>query len=232
MLVLFIVSFCVYKVKIKEVAQNNETIEALTDSLQRQDSLLALKDVVIGALRRENDSVNATNQQLQQIFNLNEQFKVLSENSALSYVPEKKMFVAKDFIGIEIFEPNDDKIKSEYVNKVKEVGRSLEYLVKELYEKSPKQSFQLVIEGYAAIEWEKKLNHSYKPDDRDVYILSYKRALAVYNKWRDENINLRKYNTEIIIAGSGLNGINRDNKNENNNKRFVIQIIPKIAKPK
>lgn len=44
-------------------------------------------------------------------------------------------------------------------------------------------------------------------------------------------INLRQYNMEIIIAGSGFNGINRDKTVEENNKRFVIQIIPKISKP-
>ena len=43
--------------------------------------------------------------------------------------------------------------------------------------------------------------------------------------------DIRKYNTEVIIAGSGFNGINRDTIIEDNNKRFIIQIIPKIIKP-
>lgn len=64
-----------------------------------------------------------------------------------------------------------------------------------------------------------------------MYWLSYKRALALYNKWRSQGLNLRDYNTEIIIAGSGFNGINRDNRVEDNNKRFIIQIIPKVSRP-
>lgn len=61
--------------------------------------------------------------------------------------------------------------------------------------------------------------------------MSYERALALYNRWRNEGrIDLRKYNTEIFICGSGLNGINRDWETEANNKRFVIQILPKIRK--
>ena len=51
------------------------------------------------------------------------------------------------------------------------------------------------------------------------------------NSKESKELDLRKYNTEIIIAGSGFNGNNRDNKVEENNKRFIIQIIPKIMRP-
>ena len=63
-------------------------------------------------------------------------------------------------------------------------------------------------------------------------ILSYQRALVLYKRWAEQGLNLRKYNTEIIIAGSGFNGTNRDQRIEENNKRFIIQIIPKISRPK
>ncbi len=76
-----------------------------------------------------------------------------------------------------------------------------------------------------------KLLRKYDPDNRFMYILSYKRALALYNKWDSQGFDFRKYNTEILIVGSGFNGINRDNVIEDNNKRFVIQIIPKISRP-
>ena len=64
-----------------------------------------------------------------------------------------------------------------------------------------------------------------------MYDLSYRRALALYNRWRSKGLNFRQYNTEIIIAGSGFNGNNRDTIIEDYNKRFVIQIIPKIDRP-
>lgn len=170
----------------------------------------------------------ATVEQLNQVVQLEKQFEELSKSSALQYDEEKKMFVAKDFVGIEIFFSNDDKIKDEYLPKVDEVGKSLLQLIKNLYEKNPDLNFQLVIEGNAAIPWYLLWDNSYNPDNKEMYELSYRRALALYLRWK--NLNLRKYNTEIIIAGSGFNGINRDNKNEDNNKRFVIQIIPKIKK--
>lgn len=170
----------------------------------------------------------ATVEQLKQITQLGDQFEELSNSSALDYDEKKKMFYAKDFVGIDIFYSNDDKIKEDLLPTVDKVGKSLQMLIKTLHDKNPDLNFQLVIEGTAAIPWEELRNHSFNPDNKDMYELSYQRALALYMRWK--NLNLRQYNTEIIIAGSGFTGINRDIKNEDNNKRFVIQIIPKIKK--
>ena len=57
---------------------------------------------------------------------------------------------------------------------------------------------------------------------------SYERALAVYNLWLENNINFRKSNIEVLISGSGFNGLCRE-PIEENNKRFSIQIIPKVS---
>lgn len=174
----------------------------------------------------------ATNEQLQQILQLDQQFKELSNSSVLGYDEEKKMFFAKDFVGVEIFNPNDDNIKPEYLDKVKEVGEALKIILEKLHSENPRFSYQLVIEGTAAIKWDQKVAGTFNPDNQEMYWLSYRRALALYNKWRSQGLNLRNYNTEIIIAGSGFNGINRDNRVEDNNKRFIIQIIPKVSRPK
>lgn len=98
-----------------------------------------------------------------------------------------------------------------------------------LREKNPNFSYLLVIEGNAA----NSVKSPMPVDSRYAYELSYQRSLALYNRWtKEDKIDLRKYNTEIQICGSGFNGINRDTKVEDNNKRFVIQIIPKISRPK
>lgn len=191
-------------------------------------------------LENERNQANAEKEQLERILQLETQFEELSKSSALQYIEEKKMFVAKDFIGIEIFKPyisnNEWKdattIKKEYIERVDSVGQSLLKVVKTLYEKNPDLNFQLVIEGYAAIDWNDLINNTYNADNITTYKLSYERALALYNRWISKGINLRPYNTEIIIAGSGFNGENRDKKVEENNKRFVIQIIPKISRPR
>lgn len=172
----------------------------------------------------------ASNEQLKQILQLEEQFKVLGQSTSLGYDKDRKMFYAKDLVGIEIFFSEDDKIKEEYLETVDNVGNDLMKILESLYNEN--FHYQLVIEGNAAIKWDQLRNHTYNPDNTEMYHLSYRRALALYNRWRTVGKHdFRKYNTEIIIAGSGFNGNNRDNKIEENNKRFIIQIIPKINRP-
>lgn len=177
------------------------------------------------------NDTNASKEQLEKILQLDKQFEELSKSSALIYIEDKKTFVAKDFIGIEIFNPLDDTIKEEYIDTVDNVGKSLQQIVKNLYIKNPQLSFQLVIEGNAAIPYERLIQKDFNPDNKEMYELSYRRALALYLRWKRNGFDFRKYNTEVLISGSGFNGINRDMRIEDNNKRFVIQIIPKISRP-
>lgn len=172
---------------------------------------------------------NATNEQLNQILRLQDQFNTLTTSSSLKYDEQKRMFYAKDFVGIEIFEPNKDIIKNEYVETVNRVGKDIKELIESLKANNKDFKYQLVIEGTAAIPYRELKAGTFNPDNVGMYELSYRRALALYNKWK--HLNFRESNTEIIIAGSGFNGINRDKIVEDNNKRFVIQIIPKIEKP-
>lgn len=178
-----------------------------------------------------NHTLNADNEDLRNILQLGEQFKVLSESSSLEYDSIKKTFYAKDFQEKEIFYPNDDKIKQEYLGVVDIVGNDLLKILKSLNQ-NRNFNYQMVIEGNAAIKWQNLISGNYNPDNVDMYFLSYRRALALYLYWKEKGIDFRNYNTEVIIAGSGFNGINRDKKVEEYNKRFVIQIIPKINRPK
>ena len=174
----------------------------------------------------------ATNAQLEKILQLDEQFANLSKSSSLKYIEKRKMFVAEDLEGIEIFQPNSTTLKPEFSDfkKIDEIGCSIESILKGLYENNKDFSYQLVIEGTAAIPWQQLRDKSFNPDQYDVLMLSYQRSLVLYERWACNGLNLRKYNTEIIIAGSGFNGINRDERIEENNKRFIIQIIPKISR--
>lgn len=188
-------------------------------------------------LREANTKANAQIEEYERILQLKEQFEILTKASSLEYDSEKKMFFAKDFQEKEIFNPftganleQATKIKDEYISIVDTVGNDLMRILEQL--NSNKQfSYQLVIEGNAAIPWQQLQNNTFNPDNATMYDISYRRALALYNRWRKNGLNFRQYNTEIIIAGSGFNGNNRDNIVEDYNKRFVIQIIPKIDRP-
>lgn len=170
-----------------------------------------------------------TIEQQNQVLRLQEQFQTLAGSTSLDYDEEKRMFYAKDFVGIEIFQPNEAEIKQEFINKVDEVGTDIKNIIDSLNKANSNFKYQLVIEGTAAIPYKELRAGTYNKDNYDMYLLSYRRALALYKRW--QHLNFRESNTEIIIAGSGFNGINRDKVLEDNNKRFVIQIIPKIDRP-
>lgn len=182
------------------------------------------KNIALGKALGE---AKVTIKQQEQLLQMEEQFKLLSNSTCLGYDSEKRMFYAKDLVGIEIFDPDEENIKDEYIDTVDKIGQDLIAILKELGKNN--FSYQLVIEGTAAIPWSSLQNNSFNPDSKYAYELSYRRALALYNAWR--RYDFRQYNTEIIIAGSGFNGINRDNLVEENNKRFIIQIIPKVQRP-
>ena len=190
--------------------------------------MLVLFIVCIIKMKSTLDGQQVEVERLQSILQLEAQFKELSQSSSLRYDEEHKTFIAKDLEGIEIFNPESDVIKQEYLDKVDKVGRDLEEVLKALYDGNKNFSYLLIIEGNAANSY----LHPMDVDREYTYNLSYKRSLALYYRWtKIDRIDLRQYNTEIQICGSGLNGINRDNKVEENNKRFVIQIIPKISRP-
>ena len=184
-----------------------------------------------GELKKAYKEAIADKHDLENILRLEDQFKVLSESSSLEYDSIRKMFYAKDFQEKEIFYSNDDKIKPEYLGIVDVVGNDILEILKSLNQNETFK-YQMVIEGNAAIKWQNLNSGNYNPDNVEMYHLSYNRALALYLYWKSKGIDFRKYNTEVIIAGSGFNGINRDNRVEDNNKRFIIQIIPKINRPR
>lgn len=199
-------------------------------------TMLVLFVVVVIAMGQTNiklrellNNTTAEKEQLERITHLKDQFQTLTESGSLEYDEEKCMFYVKDFVGIEIFEPNQGIIKPEYISTVDEVGKEIKSIINALNSNNGNFKFQLVIEGTAAIPFRELVAKTYNPDNKEMYLLSYIRALALYERWK--HLKFRESNTEVIIAGSGFNGINRDKKVEDNNKRFVIQIIPKIDRP-
>lgn len=203
MLVLFVIAFFFFKEQNRAAERANEELTAARDS----------------ALFKA--------EELEKILQLDTLFRELSTSDVLRYNEENHTFVAKAFEGKEIFGQEDTLIIKNYLPAVDSVGKQLDELLSRL-NKNKGFSYLLVIEGYSANDTRNPMSI-----DREYnYILSFKRAHALYERWRThDHLDLRKYNTEILICGSGLNGINRDNRTEANNKRFVIQIIPKISRP-
>ena len=214
MLVLFATTLIVLRDPNNGAEGLRRRVAELEDSLSRMTAMY--------------DAVVVEKRQMENILQLTDQFKALSSSSSLRYDDDHKTFIAKDFEGIEIFEQEGRKIKPEYISSVKKVGKDLDSVLKKLNQENPSCQFMLVIEGTTANDPRRPIN----VDSESSYKLSFDRALALYRQWKSDGLDLRQYNTEILICGSGMNGINRAEgyNEEKNNKRFVIQIIPKVAR--
>lgn len=216
MLVLFVMSLVI-------VNHNNDRIKKQNEELiQLQDSLRQAKDSLQYAL----DMAMITIEKQKRLIKIDEQFSPLIQSGIFKYYPDTRKFVAKDFMGVEIFEPNQAVILPQYRGKIIELGDSLANQLMLLSKNNPDFKYQMIIEGNVANSYDNRFNK----DDYRGYMLSYERALSVYLLWKEKKIDLRKYNTEVLICGSGFNGLDRDPKEENN-KRFSIQIIPKVSSP-
>ncbi|WP_202923391.1 OmpA family protein [Pontibacter pudoricolor] len=102
-------------------------------------------------------------------------------------------------------------------------GQNLSHVINSIDEKDVK--YLIVIDGRAA---------SFpKGDPRNIsqreyaLQLSYQRALALLEFWKNAGIKFPKDRIELIAAGSGFEGAGR--KGDIRDRRFVIQILPKVG---
>jgi len=209
MLVLFIVTvgFLLNKM--------SENIGIIQENRELIDSLEVTQAGLIQEIERAN-----------KLLNMESLFEPLNESNAFIYLPECRKFVVKDLTGEEIFEPGETVIRNVSLkNKAIEAGKQLEKFLGTLVEGEKDISYLLVIEGNMANTWDRQ----YSSDNAYGYRTSYQRALALYELWQQNGINFRKYNVEVMLCGSGFSGLCRD-ETEENNKRFSIQIIPKVSR--
>jgi hypothetical protein len=186
--------------------------------------MLVLFVLTVVYLKIEQAKTEAELGDLKRIVQLKEQFKPLEDDGQFHYLPICKKFVAKELMGQEIFEPEKTEILPDFIKPTVEIGKKLESFLNDLQQQNPDFSYLLVIEGNMANTW----NQRYDKNSPNAYKKSYERALAVYNLWLKNNINFRKKNVEVLISGSGFHGLCREPVEENN-KRFSIQIIPKVS---
>jgi hypothetical protein len=198
------------------------TVVVLENKMVDNTKIIEQNEKLISNLIEKEKDLNIENEKLNKLLKIEEQFKPLEENSSFVYLEECKKFVASKLIGKVIFNPKEVSIKKDFIDITLEAGKTLESFLGDLKEVNPTMSYLLVIEGNMANRYDKRIGI----DDEWGYNKSYQRALAVYMLWQNNSVDFRKYNVEVMICGSGFNGLCRD-RVEENNKRFSIQIIPK-----
>ncbi len=107
-------------------------------------------------------------------------------------------------------------IDGETLKKLEKAGWAIKHRIDETSKANSDIQYLLIIEGQAS-----------KDKYRYNYQLSYERALALRDYWERCGIRFGD-NCEVLISGSGVGGAMRDDT-ERNNRRFLIQIIPKVG---
>ena len=108
---------------------------------------------------------------------------------------------------------------TETKDKLLYAGRAIKSFIEKTRQEHKDLQYLLIIEGQASKDgyWEN-------------YELSYKRALALYNFWKEKGIIFDEQYCEVLISGSGEGGSMREpREREEYNQRFLIHIIPKIG---
>ena len=126
------------------------------------------------------------------------------------------------------FAPKSDVLPYEAQTPLVKAGR---FLLREMQSIKNDDNVQylIVVEGRAAKDLRYPAADPRNLDGPAVRQLSYSRALAVIRLWEQAGLRFPT-NLEVIAAGSGFRGAGRYTGNQEAlNKRFIIQIQPKIG---
>lgn len=105
-------------------------------------------------------------------------------------------------------------------------GQSIFVLMENLTNENPDVNYLLIVEGNT-----QRSGDNFKVSPDVGYRLSYNRALSLLNYWQNNGLDFKSFeNCEILISGSGYFGKSREKNEGENNRKFSIQITPKIGK--
>lgn len=127
------------------------------------------------------------------------------------------------------FPSNSDdinRIDSETKYQLVKAGMALQKKVLALIAENEDIDYLIIIEGNT-----QKNESNYIENPNLGYVLSYKRALALVNLWKENKVDFTTLGNqcEILIVGSGYFGKSRS-MIEKENRRFTIQITSKFGK--
>lgn len=205
MLVLFVLSIAVMKKKNvlqEDVVKVSERLKEQVEKQKKEIENLETKYI-------------ATENQLQKIIEIQSAVKELPSHF-FQYDEQHKRFALKRQI---TFGAMSSEIRPQDRSYLLDVGNSISLLIEKMKREYSHQNikYMIIIEGMASRD-------SYEYNNE----LSYERALALYNLWKNNSIYFDNSVCELQIAGSGVNGVGRSYI-EAENQQFLIQIVPKIG---
>lgn len=185
--------------------------------------MLTLFVLAIALLHREVVQIGkdkeATEAELQKINEIRTAVQSIDPNY-FSYDPAYKKHILKTEVKFRAGSSNMNDLDQATQNELLAVRDTIKSFLDDLIAKDKSASYLLIIEGQASRD-------NYPLNNQ----LSYERALSLFKFWfpNQKETTLQFYNLpcEVVIAGAGyMEGKPRAAKNEDN-QRFLIQIIPK-----
>jgi len=110
-------------------------------------------------------------------------------------------------------------LNSSDIRYLTDAGRDIKHLIDTARDRDKYTRYLIILEGMASKD---------NSDPNKNYELSYNRARQVLELWKRNGIRFDPEICEVLIAGSGFEGVGRDDKDEEKNQRVLVQIIPKI----
>lgn len=139
------------------------------------------------------------------------------------YNDEYKKLVLTIDVSFPVYSADIYQLRKEKRKELIMAGMSLKKFIDKIYD-NHNATFLLVVEGQAS-----KDNY-FKSATENNYVLSYNRALSLVNLWKENGINFSDTSyhkkCELIIAGSGQEGVLRSENNKAN-QRFLIHLLLK-----
>lgn len=188
--------------------------------------MLVLYIITFVILQQKIGTIEADARKLKEIENVEKALQTL-DSTYFTFDDENKRYK----LNIDVnFNPNSwDMMDIPYANRLKilDAGINLYDKMKSVIDTNSAIDYLMVVEGNT-----QRSNNNWINNPDEGYKLSYKRALALYNYWLNNGIEFRElgYQCEVMIAGSGYFSQSRDVVNEENNRRFTIQVTSKVGK--
>jgi hypothetical protein len=167
----------------------------------------------------------ATELQLREIKKIQDAVKALPEKY-FKYDPVNQRYKLNLYVNFLSNKSNINDLDINTRENLYEAGKSISSLMQKLNSSNKNVSYLLIIEGNTQRS-DLNLNYIKMPDVG--YKLSYERSLSLVNFWQSKGLDFKKIdNCELMIVGSGYFGKSRE-ANEDENRKFTIQITPKIG---
>jgi hypothetical protein len=188
--------------------------------------MLVLYVITFSILQSQQGALRAKEKQLEAIKNVQKAIENL-DPTYYQFDEENKRYK----LNIDVnFKPNSSNITDIPPDKRLEMikaGKNLYSKIKSIIDTSSTIDYLLIIEGNT-----QRYNDNWKTSPDIGYKKSYERALSLYTFWQKNGYDFSDLGSqcEVIIAGSGYFSQSRDLKDENNNRRFSIQVTSKVGK--